>query len=234
MTTRQAAQVHRASRFTVCVVGPISRLLRNFALALIPITEGTPAVQETKVVIMNAPDTSATIFRVSDLSQTRPTQFSLVPSAEQMTALAHELDLSALRKLRFEGEITAQGKTDWRLKARLGATVVQPCVATLEPVSTRIDEVIERIYLADFEEPDGAEVEMPEDDTIEPLPAEIDLNAVMAEALALNIPAYPRADGSEIGTTVFTEPGKEPLRDEDLRPFSGLAELRDKLAKKDE
>ena len=87
--------------------------------------------------------------------------------------------------------------------------------------------------LADYAEPDGADVEMPEDDSIEPLRAEIDLGAILEESLALNLPAYPRKEGTEAGQMAFTEPGKTPLTDEDVKPFAGLADLRDKLAGKD-
>lgn len=183
---------------------------------------------------MSATNRSDHVLRVADLPQTRKTRFSLTPSTEEMAQLATELDLVSLRKLRFEGEIAAQGKSDWRLTAKLGATVVQPCVVTLEAVTTRIDEPVSRLYLAHMGEPEGAEVEMPEDDSIEPLPSQIDLMAVMAEALALNIPAYPRAADAQTENTVFTEPGKEPLKDEDMRPFAGLAALRDQLGKKDD
>ncbi|WP_050930056.1 YceD family protein [Aestuariivita boseongensis] len=183
---------------------------------------------------MSSPDRPQTVFRVADLPQRRPTRFNIVPDAAACARIADALELSALRKLRFEGEIAAQGKTDWRLTATLGATVVQPCVVTLEPVTTRIDEPVTRLYQADFTEPDGTEVEMPEDDSVEPLPTQIDLMEVLTEALALNIPAYPRVDGADPADTVVTEPGKEPLRDEDMRPFAGLAALRDQLAKKED
>lgn len=146
-----------------------------------------------------------------------------------MKTISEMLGLSGLRKLRFVGEISAQGKSDWRIDAQLGATVVQPCVVTLEPVSTRIDQPVTRLYLAAYEEPEGSEVEMPEDDTVEPLPKEIDLSAVMIEALALHIPTYPRASDAGLDQTVFTEPGKSPLTDDDVRPFAGLAALRGKL-----
>ena len=182
---------------------------------------------------MSAPpsafDPKRPVYRLSDLPQGKPTRFDLSPDAHEMHALAEDLDLSALRKLRFTGEIRATGKRDWRIAARLGATVVQPCVVTLEPVTTRIETTVTRQYLADYVEPDAAEVEMPEDDTREPLPHQIDLTAVMAEALALNIPAYPRKDSAEPVQAVFTEPGKAPLTDDDMRPFAGLAALRDKL-----
>ena len=74
---------------------------------------------------------------------------------------------------------------------------------------------------------------MPDDDTIEPLPDVIDLGAVLAEALALNLPLYPRADGAHLDQAVFTEPGKLPMTDEDARPFAGLAGLRDQLKSED-
>ena len=70
---------------------------------------------------------------------------------------------------------------------------------------------------------------MPEDDTAEPLPEVIDLTEVTREALALALPLYPRAPGAELGEAVFAAPGTAPIRDEDLKPFAGLAALKAKL-----
>ncbi len=177
-----------------------------------------------------------TILVVADLTTKRPTAFALQPTAGERTALAEDLGVTAIRKLRFSGEIRPEGKRDWRLDATLGATVEQPCVVTLDPVTTRIDVPVTRRFLTDMPdltEDDEGEVEMPEDDTIEPLGREIDLMAVMAEALALNLPLYPRAQGADLGAAVFAEPGVTPMQDEDAKPFAGLAELRGKLAGKD-
>ncbi len=172
-----------------------------------------------------------TRYRITELSQNQPTRFDLRPSEQERHALAETLGLSGLRKLRLVGRIDARGRDDWTLQARLGATVVQPCVVTLEPVTTRIDTDIRRLYLAGYQQPDAPESEMPEDDTVEPLGNEIDLGTVMAEALALNLPLYPRATGAETEQAVFTEPGKEPMHDEDVRPFAGLAGLRAQFRK---
>ncbi|SFN76644.1 Uncharacterized metal-binding protein YceD, DUF177 family [Roseovarius lutimaris] len=172
------------------------------------------------------------VLRVSDLSIKRPVAFDLAPDKAEMALIAKELDLSALRKLRFRGTLTAEGRSDWLLLADLGATVVQPCVVTLDPVTSRIDEKITRRFLAELQEPEvapGDEVEMPEDDTIEPLGNEIDLNRVMIEALALSLPDYPRSDGAELGQITVAEDGITPLEDEDTKPFAGLAALRDKM-----
>lgn len=177
--------------------------------------------------------TRQTALRVSELPQNAPTSFDIRPDAENMRALAENLDLVALRKLRFAGRVFAEGKADWGLEGALGATVVQPCVVTLEPVTTRIDVPVRRSYIAGLNTPDGEEIEMPEDDSCEPLGPTIDPAAVMAEALALALPLYPRKDDAALDDAVFTEPGKEPMRDEDARPFAGLAALRDKLGKPD-
>ncbi|SNS73878.1 YceD family protein [Tropicimonas sediminicola] len=168
-------------------------------------------------------------LRLSRLPTTRPTPFKIVPDAEAMANLAGELDLIDLRKLRLEGQMFPDGPRDWRLEARLGATVVQPCSVTLAPVTTRIEAPVVRRYTADYSVSDEAEAEMPEDDSLEPLPEVLDLDAVLAEALALALPDFPRADGAELGEAVFAAPDTQPLRDEDVKPFAGLADLKKRL-----
>ena len=77
-------------------------------------------------------------------------------------------------------------------------------------------------------------MEVPEDDTREPLGDVIDPAAVMLEALALAVPPFPRRDDAPVpGATVVTEPGKPPMRDEDARPFAALGALRDRLSGSD-
>lgn len=169
------------------------------------------------------------VIRVADLNPGSGRSFEIEPDADWRAAITAELDLTGLRKLRFTGRIVAEGKADWRLEGHLGATVVQDCVVTLEPVTTRIEEEVVRRYLTDLPEPEAGEVEMPEDDSIEPLPREIDLGVVMIEALSLALPPFPRKPDAELGEVVVTEPGAKPLRDADLKPFAGLASLRDKL-----
>jgi uncharacterized metal-binding protein YceD (DUF177 family) len=186
-------------------------------------------VQETKVSSMKQIAPSPYALRVSELAQNSATPFSLRPDSAQLKAIAAELGVSGLRKLSFEGEVKAVGAADWRLDAKLGATVIQPCVVTLEPVTTRIDVPVERLFLRNYVEVDAPEAEMPEDDTTEALTAWIDPEAIMREALALNLPLYPRAPDAALGEMVVTEPGVAPMRDEDARPFAGLAGLKDQL-----
>lgn len=176
-------------------------------------------------------------IRFADLPNRKRTTFLLTPDAPARAALAAALDVPAIRKFRFEGVVAPVGKRDWALDATLGATVEQPCVVTLDPVTTRIDEDVQRSFLADFEYPVEEEVEVPEGDTADPLPAVLDLYDVALEALALALPAFPRKDGAQTGPdgrAVFTEPGKAPMTDEDARPFAGLQALRDSLENKDD
>lgn len=171
---------------------------------------------------------------LSELSGRKATRLTLEPDTAARAALAADLGIDEIRKLRFAVELSPKGKADWALAAQLGATVVQPCVVSGAPVVTRIDEPVMRLYLADYADPTvepGGEVEMPEDDTAEPLPAVLDLGAVMAEALALALPLYPRAEGAALSSSNFTAPGADPMSDEDARPFAALKALKDKLDK---
>ena len=159
-------------------------------------------------------------------SPRRERTFALRPVADELTALADRVGATALRKVAFEGRLTPTGTADWRLDARLGATAVQPCVVTLAPVTTRIETDVVRHYVDGYEMPDdGGEFEMPEDETTEPRPATLDLGEVLAEALSLALPDFPRADGAELGQAVYAEPGTAAMTDDDAKPLAGLRGL---------
>lgn len=178
---------------------------------------------------METPPLSAFALRVAELSQSGPTTFDVVPTPSQIETLRQDMDLVALRKVRLTGSVSPVGKRDWRLRATLGATVVQPCVATLVDVQTRLDTDVERLFSKDYSESDEVEVEIPDDDTVEALGTHIDPMVVLHEALALALPLYPRADESSPVTLQVTEPGQTPMSDDDAKPFAALAGLRDKL-----
>ncbi|MEL6685167.1 MAG: DUF177 domain-containing protein [Pseudomonadota bacterium] len=171
-------------------------------------------------------------LRLADLATRKPTVFELVPTADERKAVAEALSIVGIKKLRFAGELVPQGRTDWVMSADLGATVVQNCVVTLDPVTTRIDEAVARSYVADLPEIAASEVEMPDDDTVEALPETLDLAAVMTEALSLALPPYPRSEGADLSNAVFAEPGVTPMTDDDAKPFAGLGALRESLEKK--
>ena len=161
---------------------------------------------------------SPTRFRVAHLSARQPTAFTLTPDAATRAALAQELGISALPRLRFSGRIRAIDGDAWAVEGRLEARVTQPCVVTLAPVSTDLTEKVERIFSPHAVAAEGEEVEIPDDD-IEPLGQFIDLAAIMAEALSLALPLYPRAKGAALDT-----PEHSP-EEETRKPFANLADL---------
>ena len=170
-----------------------------------------------------------TTLTIADLPNTGPTPFAWVATRPEMDEIAQALDLVGLRKMRLEGEIRPSGNSDWTLTAGLGATVVQPCVVTLEPVTTRIDEAITRSYLAHWSEPEDAEVELESGEDSEALPDILDLAALAQEALSLTLPVAPRSTGSENFEANFAPDGVDPLTDDSAKPFAGLADLKKKL-----
>lgn len=188
-----------------------------------PVPPADPAATALPTLPLSLP------FRSGGLSSRKPTRFDLTPDAKVRAQLATLLDLLSLPKMRFTGEIRPAGGRDFVLEAELSATVVQPCGITLEPVTTVLQDRVLRHYLADMPEPKADEVEIPEDDSAEALPDVIDAGAVATEALALALPLYPRAPGAALGAIAAAPQGIAPLRDDDLKPFAGLAALKARL-----
>ena len=185
---------------------------------------------------MNRHEHKAAQLHVSALSQNKPTRFALVLSEAERRKLAGSMNILALKKLRFEGKVSPEGKNGFALSATLGATVVQECIVSLAPVTNRIDapvtlRLLPQKQMDRFENrsDEAGEMEMPEDENVDMLGEIIDLAQVMAEALALNLPDYPRAEGAALSDTVFADEGIAPLRDEELKPLAGLAALKAKM-----
>ncbi len=155
--------------------------------------------------------------------------FSLAPDPGALAGLARTLGVRGLRKVRLEGGIAPEGAMDLKLDAMLAATVRQDCVATGKPVTTRIEEHVTRLYVHGLPAPGGDEVEMPHDENVDPLPTSLDLEEVLAEALALALPPWPRIQGADPVSVSIYEPGKSPMTDEDARPFAALRSLREKV-----
>jgi uncharacterized metal-binding protein YceD (DUF177 family) len=181
------------------------------------------------------PDINATAefsrpVAVADLPGQDGFDFDIAPDLEERAALARLLGANSVRKLRFSGRISPEGEDALRLRGKLGATVIQPCVVTLAPVTTRIDVTVDRLFIppADSEEPELV-IDPQDDSDTDILASRIDLGLIATETVAIALPDYPRAPGVEFEPAAFAAPGITPLTDEEARPFSQLAELRDKL-----
>ncbi len=168
----------------------------------------------------------ARVLETARLRDTDSFAFDISPTDAERAALARLLGARSVRKLRFAGTLAAAARGAFTLGARLEATVIQTCVVSLEPVTSRVEQDVTRRF-----EPQAGRVEAEvtlsphDDDEIEPLGDRIDLGLVAIEALALALPAYPRRDGA---TLARTSPG-DPEADREARPFAALAALRDKL-----
>jgi uncharacterized metal-binding protein YceD (DUF177 family) len=171
----------------------------------------------------------ARVLALRQLRDADSFDFDIAPTPAEAASLARLLGAQAVRKLRFAGRLTPLGAGGWRLDARLGATVVQTCVVTLEPVSTRIDQPVRRSFLPEAAGQTAEIVVDPEeDDEIEPLGDRIDLGLVAIEALALALPAYPRKPGVAFGGPGPAGQDGDP-EDPEYKPFAALAALRGKL-----
>lgn len=164
----------------------------------------------------------ARVIPVTSLRRTPEYDFDISPEPEEAAAVAALLGAEALPALRLSGRLSPEGD-GWRLEATLEATAVQPCVVTLDPVTTRIDQPVLRRFQP-MEPPRGDEVEVDAlaDDALEPLGDRIDLGLVAVEALALALPAYPRSEGAVLSAEHRGESGEEPVE----KPFAALAALR--------
>ena len=169
------------------------------------------------------------VFHISDLRNNQTIEFDLRPLDSALKKLALQLELIKLKKLRYSGTIEAVSASDWKVEGTLSGIVVQSCVATLDSVTTRITIPVKRIFVANYIHSEIVDTKRSEIDFIEPLGSEIDLFAIIREALSLAIPTYPRKRDAKPIRKTYTEPGKIALEDEHLRPFAQLASLRDSL-----
>ena len=131
-----------------------------------------------------------------------------------------------MRKLRFAGRLSRLAGGGWQLEGELGATVIQTCVVTLDPLTTRIDQPVRRTFLpqADATGPELV-ISPDEDDEIEPL-ARAD---------------RPRAGGDRgpgAGAAGLSAQARRELRrprsglgdeESEAKPFAALAALRGKI-----
>lgn len=117
------------------------------------------------------------------------------------------------------------------LRVKLSATVVQSCVITLEPLSTRIEHSFLNLYLPEAQisaeyEADGLEIVVEDGDEDFPevlKPEGIDVGEATLEQLALVIDPYPRKEG--VSLQGARKQGAE-VEQERENPFAALRSWR--------
>jgi hypothetical protein len=142
-------------------------------------------------------------------------------------ALAAANRLPAIGKLVATFSLRRGGRGAIILRGEMSAEITQTCVVTLEPFDTSLDETVELKFAPLADKPPRRRGDDEEVETVmfgeEGAPdsivdGKIDLGAVAAEFLTLNLDPYPRKPGAEFVA---------PADDGDARaasPFSALAE----------
>ena len=154
--------------------------------------------------------------------------------AAARAALARRLDVPGVKRLSLEARLRPE-QDGWRVTGRVRARVTQTCVVTLEPVDQILDEPFSRLYLPDAPDPAAVALDPDEEeDPPEPLGRVIDVAEIAAEALALALDPYPRAEGAAFKNDAEAPEDEDAEDDPRRRPFASLAALRDKLARQDD
>lgn len=140
-------------------------------------------------------------------------------------ALSATLDLTSCESLAVEYVVRALGQGRYVLEGELTAHVTQVCVATLQPVRSRIAETFRIELWPDTPEnfPIRGESESPVLDApdVEPLTdGRIPVGRLMTELLASALDPYPRAEGAEFR---WQDP-----KAGDAGPFAALSALKGK------
>lgn len=166
---------------------------------------------------------------VTDLAAGETT-VDLAADATEREALARRFGLLRIEALTASLTIVPEGGGQLvRVRGTLGATVVQACVVTLEPVVSRLSATFERAYGGEGTDDVGDLRLTLADDTDEPREAVvdgiIDLGEAVAEQLAIEIDPFPRAPGARFSGFVTGSDGEDAKAD---GPFAALAGWRRK------
>ena len=149
-------------------------------------------------------------------------RIDLVADEAECAAIAKRLDLISIERLEAHAVLAFDGR-EVRVSGRIRAALEQSCIATGEPVPTRIDEPFELTFLP---EPGGRpddEVELGPDemDVVFHDGAAIEFGQAVADTLALVLNPYPRGPNADAALKAAGV-----LSEEQAGPFAMLARLK--------
>lgn len=158
-----------------------------------------------------------------------PRTLEIGANAQERAALALRFGLEAIERLTAQAWLSRSGETV-TAAGTLSARVTQSCVATGEPVNASVEEPFTIHFRPHPEEKrEEEEIELGEGelDVIFYDGGWVDLGEAVAETLSLSLDPYPRAPGAE-----RTLRAAGVLSEEEARPASALAGLKDLLGRK--
>ncbi|KJS19828.1 MAG: metal-binding protein [Hoeflea sp. BRH_c9] len=168
--------------------------------------------------------------KVSNISA-NPVTVRISADAGDLKRLESQWGVSEVTGFEAKVELGRWKRDGVRVKGHVSSSIVQPCVATLEPVSQQIDEDFEAIFLPEnsrlairtldgngemFLDPEGPD--LPETFSGDSL----DVGAIVAEFAALAIDSYPRKPGLDFSDRIESDPAS----DKNPSPFSVLQGLK--------
>jgi uncharacterized metal-binding protein YceD (DUF177 family) len=143
---------------------------------------------------------------------------------QERAGLAVYLGVDRVDAVRAKLTLTRWRAHGVRVTGQVTAKLTQTCVVTLEPLAQTIAAEVDRKFLPEamLGEEAGAHellIDPDGDDPPEPLPHTLDLGALAAEELALNVDPYPRKEGLPEAAPEDVEPPPES-------PFAILKKLK--------
>jgi uncharacterized metal-binding protein YceD (DUF177 family) len=148
-------------------------------------------------------------------------------TAAERARLVDALQLTALSRLVAEGRIDGAAGGIYRLKGRILADVVQACVVSLDPVTSKIDEPLSVEFRPPAEIGDelATTPDYNVDFDVEPIVrGHLETGRIVYEQFAASLDPYPRASGA--GTPIDLV--AKPRGAGEVNPFAVLAKLKDK------
>lgn len=155
-----------------------------------------------------------------------PRDIAITADEAERAALARRFGLIALDRLTAEVRLHREGRAVFA-EGRLAAAVIQPCVATGEPVPAEIDEPFRLRFLPEDLIGGGEEIELSEEDC-DTIPFDrglVDIGEAVAETLALALDPFPRAPGADAALKAAGV-----LQEGEAGPFAALKALKDKMS----
>ncbi len=166
------------------------------------------------------------------LDRSRAHDFDYRPSVEDLREIAVQNEWRKLDISKFSGTISPIDE-GWAFEGRIIGLLTQNCVISGAPVKFDLDLPVERQYLTHMPDlPKDFTIEDDFDTNIEPIPQNLDLNALISEEVLLEAPDYPRLkeyDRKEIWES-------DPVDEDDLqeeRKASPFADLDKRLSQKE-
>ncbi|GHA36498.1 metal-binding protein [Devosia pacifica] len=178
----------------------------------------------TKTTIEMFPDAVVRLDRVP--IDGRRVEFTA--DSEALAQLTERLKVQSVEAL--SATLTAKRlRGGLQVVGQVSAAITQACVVTLDPVTQRIDETVDRVFLPASQKPKEPEpgtetfVDLEGDDPPDYIEGnEVDLTELVIETVALAVDPYPRAEGVSVEDVIETDAPAEES------PFAKLKQLKSK------